>query len=103
MERLAARSERLAARGDDVRNIQRQSPPGLPPGVAFICANLEDAFEAQPALANVDAVFALSASLIDPMSTFTSGPERRLLRESNTSEIGGKAEVPGTRSKRCCW
>ena len=49
----------------------------------------------------MDAVFALSASLIDPMSTFTSGPERRLLRESNTSEIGGKAEVPGTCSIRC--
>jgi hypothetical protein len=28
------------------------------------------------------------------------GPERRLLRDSNTSEIGGKAEVRGTYSKR---
>ena len=29
-----------------------------------------------------------------------SGPERRLLRDSNTSEIGGKAEVAGARSNR---
>jgi hypothetical protein len=28
------------------------------------------------------------------------GPERRLLRDSNTSEIGGKPEVPGAHSKR---
>jgi hypothetical protein len=27
------------------------------------------------------------------------GPERRLLRDGNTSEIGGKAEVAGARSK----
>jgi hypothetical protein len=29
-----------------------------------------------------------------------SGPERRFLRDSNASEIGGKAEVRGTYSKR---
>jgi hypothetical protein len=51
-----ALAERLAARGDDVRIIQRQFPPALPPGVAFVCANLEDAVEAQSALANVDIV-----------------------------------------------
>jgi hypothetical protein len=28
-------------------------------------------------------------------------PERRLLRDSNTSEIEGIAEVAGERSKRC--
>jgi hypothetical protein len=28
------------------------------------------------------------------------GPERHLLRDSNTSEIGGKAEKAGVRSKR---
>ena len=28
------------------------------------------------------------------------GPERRLLRDSNTSGIGGKAEMAGARSKR---
>jgi hypothetical protein len=31
---------------------------------------------------------------------FGNGPERRLLQDNNTSEISGKAEVPGTRSKR---
>jgi hypothetical protein len=28
------------------------------------------------------------------------GPEHPLLRDSNTSGIGGKADVPGARSKR---
>ena len=31
-----------------------------------------------------------------------SGPERRLLRDSNTSGIGSKAEVARARSKRRC-
>jgi hypothetical protein len=30
----------------------------------------------------------------------THGPERRLLRDSNMSGIGGEAEVAGARSKR---
>jgi hypothetical protein len=32
--------------------------------------------------------------------TSVNGPERRSLRDSNTVEIGAKAEVAGKRSKR---
>ena len=45
-------------RGDDVRVVQSgaEAPLGLPPDVAFVRANLEDAGEAQAAFADVDVV-----------------------------------------------
>ncbi len=50
--------ERLSARGDDVRIVQREAeaPTGLPRDVTCVCANLEDAGAAQSALENVDIV-----------------------------------------------
>jgi nucleoside-diphosphate-sugar epimerase len=50
--------ERLSMRGDKVRIVQREpeTPTELPPDVTLVCANLEDAGEAQAALANVDII-----------------------------------------------
>lgn len=46
-------AERLSARGDTVRIVQRQEPPTLPADVSFFRANLKDAAEAQAAVDTV--------------------------------------------------
>jgi nucleoside-diphosphate-sugar epimerase len=51
-----ALTERLSARGDKVRVVQRQAPPALPLDVTFVGANLKDARGAQTALADVDII-----------------------------------------------
>jgi hypothetical protein len=39
-------------------------------------------------------------SLFSALQNDAIAPERRLLRDSNTSGLGGKAEIAGARSKR---